>query len=203
MLHATPHQLGFDPTVTLLPTHELAGSDINYEIIVQTDSGERFVYRTLELLSAIIGGLQSKGTRVWKVTRIVNGEPFGDPAILKDSWVAEGRERETATFNRFASIDHPEEYKHTIGKSFLTSECYGDVYVHSGSDMDRLDCTRTNCIAARSVEMEENSPILQPATHHKVHHRMVVKEICRPIYAEVSLLHIFAALNDISTGKLN
>lgn len=204
-LHAKPYQLGFDPTVALLP-NDPTNSEINYEIIVQTETGVRVVYHTLELLSAI--GLQklwTKGTRVWKVVRVVNGESHADVAILKDSWVDEGRERETATFNRFSSIAHPEEYRHTVKKSFLTLECFGDVYINSDLGSNRLDSTRLNCVAQRTAETEQASkntthrPLAQ--IHHKVHHRMVVKEICEPLHTETSLLRIFTVLDEVSLSK--
>lgn len=171
---------------------------------MRSRTGDQVIYRTIELLSAIgIHKLWTKGTRVWKVIHIVDGEGHGDAVILKDSWVDEGRERETATLSHFRYIDHSEEFRQTVEKYFLTLECFGDVYIHSTPDPDRVDSTRTNCVFQYISETgaESKNAILRSKIHHKVHHRMVIKEVCEPLHMEVSLLRIFAVLDEISIGK--
>ena len=78
-----------------LLTNGQDNTEPRYEVTVRAPTGEETCYRTIKLLSAAATAhLLGKGTRVWKAVRLVDGEPTGDPVVLKDSWVDEDRRRE-------------------------------------------------------------------------------------------------------------
>ncbi|KAF7790466.1 hypothetical protein EIP86_001421 [Pleurotus ostreatoroseus] len=88
---ARPDQLGWDPTMERVEI----GDQAQYQITVHSSDGDTLNYRTLGVLSdSGASRLLSRGTRVWKAVRIVNGEETGEPVALKDVWVDSDRERE-------------------------------------------------------------------------------------------------------------
>ncbi|KAJ3555206.1 hypothetical protein NM688_g2706 [Phlebia brevispora] len=89
LLYATPEQLGWDPTMKRRSEHEL-------DIVVPMDDGKVRRFRTTEVLSvAAVDLTVGPGTRLFKVLEVgPRNQTFGQPYILKDSWIDHDRPRE-------------------------------------------------------------------------------------------------------------
>ncbi len=201
-LYATHEQLGWDPTMSV-STDGL--EDSQYDITVRSETGEKTVYRTLNLLS-YLGSEKvcDGGTRVWKVVRLKHGEMAGDPVILKDCWVDGDAPREGCIFHEIRGMDLPEQIQNPLVDALLTVECYGDVVI-GGDDSDApLDHT----IRLRTRSAQENPPgcdltAVQILSHcrFKVHHRIVFKEVCQPIHNLTSFQDRFKVLGEACIGE--
>ncbi len=132
MLFSNETELGWDPTLRRLENGQ-------FDMEWQSKSGEKQVYRTLELISdygadALIG----PAGRVWIAQRVVSGQLMGDPAILKDIWIEDDRKREgdiiREIYDSLPSDDQPEP-----SKPFLTVLCHGDVLVPSADNTTHPD----------------------------------------------------------------
>ncbi|GJE98435.1 hypothetical protein PsYK624_146650 [Phanerochaete sordida] len=126
LLFASEQELGWDSTITRRSPPKVSGPLIQYDIEV----GD-VVYRTQRLISdAGAQLLRGRGTRVWEVRKLENGEEVGPSLVLKDAWPDEGREserdisekihksgghQEQATFEKyFVSVEHDAEVPVTI-----------------------------------------------------------------------------------------
>lgn len=179
----------------------------SYDITVHDSGGETAVYRTLKLLSdsGATQGPHTRGTRIWKVLRLVDGKVSGDPVVLKDSWVSEKRQRESTNLRELLETELPEELDRVAKISFLTLQTSGDVYLDNKREhVDRTlllePASPDTSLADTSEEPSSSALVSQEEVHHKVHHRVVFEEIGTPLYSETSLQTIFESLAQTSEG---
>ncbi|CEL60446.1 hypothetical protein RSOLAG1IB_09652 [Rhizoctonia solani AG-1 IB] len=120
ILLANPIQLGYDPSIKIAPP---TGTEPSYDITVYNpDTGETTIYRTTGMLSDIgVDSMVGRGTRVWKVQKLVNGVPTLPEYVLKDTWVYADREAE-----HIMLIEIREEQP-SYAQHFLTPLDYGYV----------------------------------------------------------------------------
>lgn len=141
-MYATTDDLGWDPTMTLVPGID-GEHQYNIKVAVSTDPMPA-VYRTTRLISNVGAcKLRGRGTRVWEVRQLdVNGGFTGPPRVLKDSWPDTDRPREAEVLAQvlrdIGTVEEAQDF-------FLTVEADGDVSIGgavdqtlSESDRDRL-----------------------------------------------------------------
>ncbi|THG93529.1 hypothetical protein EW026_g7729, partial [Hermanssonia centrifuga] len=175
-------------------------ADGRIEIVVQSENDGEELYRTINLLSDIgSADLIGRGTRVWKAVKVVNGEEFGEPVALKDSWVDYNRQREGAIHDRIRESIIAIGQAELFTQYFLTVECYGDVLVLDEQDRTRLPQDHS---VSSSPELAATSLSVHTSEYHQVHHRIVFKEVGLPLSKVTSLLEVFNALGDVVDGKL-
>lgn len=187
VIFAKPHELGYDPTMMKIRDDD---GDIQYEIMVRSESGEEHRYRTVEVLSApgeayLIG----RGTQVWKAMRVEDGQETGESIALKDAWVDDHREREGIIESRIRSDASSSDQGAILENRLVHVVCHGDVFVESVQD-----CTR--------LISPGDSPGVGsgPSSKHQVHYRIVYREIGTSLYEETSLAKVFRALGDVADG---
>ncbi len=177
---------------------------LQYDIKVQTHDGEEVIYRTVMLLSdSGAQSLHGRGTRVWKVMRVKDGEAFGDPVVLKDSWVDLDGPREGAILQEICGMAASEPVDKTLSDALLTVECYGDVVIDGDSDryIDRTTRMNLSELPAHGSDTDAAAIKLLLHCHHKMHHRVVFKEICKTIHQLPSYHDKFRALGQTSISK--
>ncbi len=142
-----------------------------------------------------------KGTRIWKVTRLEDGRISGKTAVLKDSWVDKDQPREGDTFHELRDATMPAENHKILMDALLTVENYGDVIIDPGRDAAYPD---------RTIQLP-CSPIPKCATSdspkwsvgkHKIHHRVVFKEVCTPLRQLRPFRNIFKILGEACIGEI-
>ncbi|GJE95078.1 hypothetical protein PsYK624_112570 [Phanerochaete sordida] len=135
---ATPVQLGWDPTITISSQKPL-----QYDITVHDIMSGELVprkYRTKTMIWDMgAKALRGRGTRVWSVVEVVNGQETTRAAVLKVSWKDKARDAEGKIFNdiRRSIVDTgDEESLEVFDDLFMDVEAYGDVVIDG-----RCDCT--------------------------------------------------------------
>ncbi|KAJ3559366.1 hypothetical protein NM688_g392 [Phlebia brevispora] len=202
--YAEPQQLGWDPTMVL------ANDRRQYDITVFSNEGEARVYRTLDLLSdsgaqVLIG----RGTRVWKVVQIENGQECGSSMVLKDAWVDFDRKREGTALEELRAAEYAPYCQEDFDRAYLSREVDGDVFSDAGHTIpdsthvfgaeDVQESHRTSSPSASGRSSTSFAPPF-PAINRKVHYRVVFREVCRSISSETSLATILRALAQIVTA---
>ncbi|KAJ3556307.1 hypothetical protein NM688_g2099 [Phlebia brevispora] len=203
-------ELGWDPTMSPV----LSSTPTQYDITVRSENGELTVYRTLELLSdGNAETLLSRGTRVWKAVKLVDGEPTGDPVALKDVWVDSSRAYEGDVLSDFFSTDFAskEVENEDIQKHFITMQTHGAVFAAGrrdrtpsffvstvGSpDPDPGVPTETQTGTGVHVPtVRKRQPVLQPL----IHYRIVFTEVGDALSDATTLHAAFSALADAVQG---
>ncbi len=188
---------------------------------MQSADGTEFVYRTLEVLfDSAASILHGPGTRVWKAVKVVDGHDYGDPIVLKDCWAPCDRQREGTIHEKLRDANPSDAFREAFEHSFLTVELHGDVIVDSGLQRQP---DRTPLILSPK-EMKENGYKIPPVSatvkpgaarslwreitytksrhERKVHYRIVIREICKPLKRATSLQEVFKALGDVCSGEL-
>ncbi|KAJ3524187.1 hypothetical protein NM688_g8604 [Phlebia brevispora] len=200
--YAHPNQLGWDPT--MVPTNQHG----QYDITVYTDDGLTRVYRTLQLISdSGAQTIRGRGTRVWKVVRVEDGEEHGEPMVLKDTWVDTNRRREGTTLDEIRNAERIPDHQVFVDRIFLTREWDGDVFQDAARTIidSTPDFTPSPDDLPQSPRMSTPSAsgstsVEQRAVVPKVHYRIVFKEVCKPVHSETSLRKIFVALAQTAAG---
>lgn len=191
-----------------------------YIITVQTDDGRTLEYQTTRVISdSGADGITGRGTRVFEV-RLKNpdGKPDAESLVLKDSWRNCNRDREDKILDKIFSdlgegADEAEQY-------FLTVLEAGDVMVNGKID-DTVSLLRSSDLLADCTSyrlpadgMQKPKPTrsgegLTPSfpcvpgpsnrskVHHRIHFRLVFKEVCKPIYELQNLAAVFKILQDV------
>ena len=204
MLYANRTDLGFDPTMELR-------EDDQYDIAIRLENTVK-TYRTLELLSdSRTVDVMGRGTRVWKVVQVEDGQEVGEPMVLKDTWSDPERCPEGQLLEKVRAAERPDDMKIYVDKLFTTMVCHGDV--HLEDDSRTLDCTplfgpdnSSNPILHRE-EIRRGDEGYGPwdsqytRQRQRVHYRLVLKEVCKPLADETSLSKIYRALGDATLGK--
>lgn len=94
------------------------------------------VYETEAIISDIgAEAFYGRGTRVWRVRKVVDGQKVGPPRVLKDCWINADRLREGTTLR---NIIQQLPMQHPARRHFLTIEVDADVIVNG-----HPDCTDT------------------------------------------------------------
>ncbi|KAF7794450.1 hypothetical protein EIP86_005584 [Pleurotus ostreatoroseus] len=171
------------------------------------EDGTTQTYRTLQLLSnSRTVNLVGRGTRVWKVIQVEDGQEVGEPMVLKDTWSDPERCTEGHLLEKVRAADRPDELKASMDKLFPTMVCHGDVRLNDEPRI--LDCTPAfgpnagNNLTLRREDIcrgeEGYGPWESEYTpqRQRVHYRLVLKEVCKPLGDETSLPKIYRALGD-------
>ncbi|KAI0683193.1 hypothetical protein BC835DRAFT_768834 [Cytidiella melzeri] len=171
--YAHEHELGIDTTMTKVSAEP--GKVPMYDIIVrvvQKVGGRKKVqnqtFRTEKLISDDgAKDLRGKGTRVWKVHRVVGKVvDFSKPGVLKDAWVDEDGEREGDILEEIRNQKGLSEISEKFLKSvLLTPIARGDVYIGNTRDGTRTLITR----GAEVPEDATKFPLHIPPTHQPSH----------------------------------
>ena len=206
-----------------------------YDILVhdaKSPNSEPLVFRTDGLIND--DGAKSplgRGTRVWRVKRLVDGEPDASARgrVLKDSWVDDDRDREGEILEQI--LDTPGlsvTTQRTLAELFLTQVVSGDVVIDGEPDRTRgfldgaTDIPAANLFPLRVASDHKPShkdghpgsdaPSIVPATDservailkysRKQHYRIVFVQECEPLSKQTSLRTVFKCLCDITTGMI-
>lgn len=168
---------------------------MQYDIMVNVSPTATALYRTLDLLSHEGGALRvlSRGTRVWKAVKIVDGEPTGDPVALKDVWVDSDREREGDVVSQVLQSTYLSENA-DMKIFFIPVHCHGDVIISGKKDRtpEVVRYSRTDTIPGDPSDDERPS---------RVHYRIVYGEVGEPLSKVTSLYKVFRALKDAVIGE--
>lgn len=203
VMHAKPHQLGWDNTMTPLP------DGLNFDITVHSHGQDR-TYRTQKLLfdrgSRILLG---KATRVWQALLVENWDVTGPLVALKDCWVERGRTREGDNLRRIRHdiLAVSPEDEDFVGHLFPCPEWDGDVHI---GDEATLDLTRT--ISERPADSEpvadqgnSNERLRESGAspdENLVHYRLVLSPAGeKSVENETSPSKIFQTLAHAAAGK--
>ncbi|CAE6408544.1 unnamed protein product [Rhizoctonia solani] len=113
-------ELGYNPNIQLVPSNNL-NSEPSYDITIRNpDTQASTIYRTVGIISDVgADSMVGRGTRVWEVRKLVDGELVGTSYALKDTWVHEDRVPEHKLIQKFRS-EQPDYAQH-----FLTPIDYG------------------------------------------------------------------------------
>ncbi|KAL5638118.1 hypothetical protein ACGC1H_002391 [Rhizoctonia solani] len=117
---ATAAELGYDPNMVSLPSANPT-SEPQYDITIHNSEKKIVnVYRTLGIISDVgADSMVGRGTRVWKVQKVENGQPGGPTYALKMVWVHKDSFEEHAFVKRIKD-------RHTkYSQYFLTAIDYG------------------------------------------------------------------------------
>lgn len=140
--YASHVDLGWDDTMVL----HWDGDTPQYDITVQpfpaspAEDGSVLelkprIFRTKELLSGVgAEHLRGRGTRVWAVNELVDGEVGEGTFVLKDTWIDSDRMREGLITAEILKSVTNEEDKATVESAFLKTEMHGDVFVDGKVD---------------------------------------------------------------------
>ncbi|KAI6017110.1 hypothetical protein EDC04DRAFT_2576906 [Pisolithus marmoratus] len=202
---ANDHELGWDPTIRRV-------------------RGEILVYEPTRVISDFTAdALRGPGTRVFEVRlKTQDGKLVKDAehAILKDSWRDCDRDREDTILEQiFTDLRNHKgiEQADEARKYFLTVLAAGNVMVDGkidGADsLLRISDLPADC-TSHPLPVDElskptwaseglipsspyvPSPSKHSKVHHKIHSRLVFKEVCQPIYELWSLDTVFETLED-------
>lgn len=199
VLYAEKHELGYDPTMSLL-------SDGRYDITIYPDDKEPLVYRTVETLSESSVDILGRGTRVWKAVKIEDGKECGEPVALKDAWVDVDHTSEGTILESFRDTERTDSNQTVLNLTFMTPLWHGDVYLDPKKtvlDHTRSIGSRDSSLAILDIRKggpQSANPSGSALKNCRVHYRIVFKEVCRPITHEPSLAKVFKALLHITAG---
>ncbi|KAJ3555474.1 hypothetical protein NM688_g2555 [Phlebia brevispora] len=209
--------IGVDQTMTPRGPHE-------YDIVVHDTNRGDLTFRTLECLyyfqARAVGG---RCTRVWKVRRVRGGELYGDPLVLKDTWIDSERTREGDIMEAIMA-DAADAHRSTLQNLLLTVVCHGDVI----GPMQVLDMTYDlknvpwRLFEMRKITAHENRaytishdtrtasgsyldrPRISPENSdkptdygHRTHYRIVFQEVGESLHRVKSMRTVFKALHMI------
>ena len=184
-------------------------SERQYDITVRSARGTEEVYRTLQLLACPERYRpKSRGTRVWKAVRLENGEPCGEPVVLKQAWVDVTREREGTMHTNILQAALSEECQSSLQDSLLTTLTHGDVFVAGRQDCTRrvpVDDTDDVDDAESASDLADHTASYVSSTKgrvtswwsstiQQVYYRAVYKEIGVPLHHLSSLKTVFSVL---------
>ena len=165
-----------------------------YDISVRSADGQLTMYRTLEWLSyRSAETVRGKGTRVWKATKLLDGERVGEPVALKDCWVDGSLERE-AVVNAKVSESEVVANNPEYARFFLTTLAHGDVFV-----ADKPDITAKHFYMIDRKHWDRRHE--DHSTPYLVHYRIAFKEIGVPLREITSLYTVFSVLLDAVDGE--
>jgi hypothetical protein len=139
VMYSQPHQLGWDTTMKVISGD---GKHPRYDITVLDEStAEAVTFRTTRLISNISAcSIRGRGTRVWEVRQLgPDGEPIGEPGVLKDSWPDADRTREATILGSIRNATPQQNFLH---RALLTIMANGDVNIDGIIDQTMDQDTR-------------------------------------------------------------
>ncbi|KAJ3521814.1 hypothetical protein NM688_g8969 [Phlebia brevispora] len=192
VMYASSSDLGLDSTMTL-------SEDGRHYDIKLCSSDHARTYRTLKLLSPLEFYLLSKATRVWKAVRVEEGKEVGPPVVLKDMWRYPHLESEGMILKNL--LDDLYKDSGQANSFFVAIEEYGDVYLDEECTI--LDCTSVfnPADSIRPPPLTCRADLLARGPRGRlarVHHRSMIKEVCKPLDTETSLAKVFQHLSQIT-----
>ena len=217
MTFADDHELGWDPSIRRI----LVDDHVQYEITLNSANGSS-VYVTTNIIADFgAEAMRGRGTRVFKGYR--KGDPDKTPVAIKDTWRASDREREDVILNEIfadmAKVMDKAEVE-DVQKHFLTVRDAGDVVIKGMVD-DTLCLLRGENLPS-DCKMYEIPPEEPPSTDklsketttthttvpsvsdftvsHRVHIRIMFKEVCETLYAVRDLRGVMQMLLDVLKG---
>jgi len=211
---ADDHQLGWDPSIGRI----LVNDRVQYEITLNSPDGLSTTYVTTNII-ADFGAepMEGRGTRVFEGYR--KGDPDKTPVVIKDTWRAFDRKREDVIlkeiFVDMTKVMGKAEAK-DAKKHFLTVLDADDVAIKGNLD-DTLCLLRGNDPPSEckiyEIPFEEpwdadELPRETTLTHtvadfkvsHKIHTRIVFKEVCETLYSVRDLRGVMQMLLDVLKG---
>ena len=221
LLFSDPQSLGWDLTVASV---SLASGCPQYEFVVEDADGTQTRYRSLDLITSSHNEpINGKGTRVWRVVELRDGEPYGDPVVLKDVWRHGELAQEGSVIKSIRDLDLSHDERVLIDEHLPTVLHHGDVVIHptASNGVAYLDSTQTHIrnFYTLCVGMPVDGPLLfPPGTRlgpyfgsgpsrdrreirgRMIHYRIVFKEHCTPIRHEKSPSVVLNMLAGICEG---
>jgi len=214
---ADDHELGWDPSIRRI----LVDGHAQYEITLNSANGSSVYVTTDTLADFGAEAMRGRGTRVFK--GYCKGDPDKTPVAIKDTWRASDREREDVILNEIfadmAKVMDKAEVE-DVQKHFLTVRDAGDVVIKGKVD-DTL-CLLRGENPPSDCKMYEIPPEEPPSTDklsketttthttvppvadfkvsHRVHIRIVFKEICETLYSVRDLRGVMQMLLDVLKG---
>ncbi|KAJ3557295.1 hypothetical protein NM688_g1549 [Phlebia brevispora] len=193
---ASDYRLGWDPTMVPL----IVDGHTQYDITVRSADGALALYRTIELLSdSGVRRVLSRGTRVWKATRVVDGETTGEPVALKDTWVDNDRQREGDIHSQVLQSNFLARDQDSR-KYFIETETHGDVFIRGVRDRTRTFFNVTSTRQTSSASHSHQASLATSTTPFQVHYRIVYGEVGEPLGDATSLSAVYSALLDVLNG---
>ncbi|KAI5993493.1 hypothetical protein EDD15DRAFT_2367230 [Pisolithus albus] len=194
---ANERQLGWDPTVQRVCVE----GKPQYNITVCTDEGKETVYQTTKMISDFSAhAMQGRGTRVFQARlTLQNGQPVHNAEPLKYATkkVSEARKYFLTVL---AAGDVIVDGKKDKTTSLLrdADELPPDFGLHRlpTDDLPEWKPTRTGEWLTPNVSCVPLS-VKKSQIHHRIHYRVVFKEVCEPIHDLKRLDTVFKVLMDI------
>ncbi|KAI5993508.1 hypothetical protein EDD15DRAFT_899602 [Pisolithus albus] len=221
---ANEHQLGWDPTVQRVCVEGKPQYNIT---VCTDEGKETVYQTTKMISDFSAHAMQGHGTRVFQARlTLQNGQPVhnAELLVLKDSWRQLGRAREDEILGQiFDGLGKKYGTKKAseAGAYFLTVLAAGDVIVDGKKDKTAsllrdadelppdfgLHPLRADDLpewkSTRTGEgLTPNFSSVPPSVeklqiHHRIHYRVVFKEVCQPIHDLKRLDTVFKTLMDI------
>lgn len=165
-MYASTVEMGWDPTMKLLWEGD-PHVEPQYEITVQSKEGKARVFRTIELVSAVgAESIRGRGTRVWKVREVDDGELSKDYYVLKDAWVDSDRPSEgevVAQIEEDAKKELDEREQKILMDCLLTTHIAGSVMLGPDKPDSTIDGRRrTRLIKGNARQFELKRPPKPP-----------------------------------------
>ena len=169
--YASPHQLGIDTTMKVIKPEGPSSGELMYDILVhdaKSPGSEPLVFRTDGLIND--DGAKSplgRGTRIWRVKRLVDGEPDDSARgrVLKDSWVDEDRDREGEILEKIIRQQGiSDSIRSALAGLFLTHVVSGDVLIDG-----KPDSTRSIVTGAEEIPRSKLFLLSVPLSHKPSH----------------------------------
>ncbi|KAI5993484.1 hypothetical protein EDD15DRAFT_2529981 [Pisolithus albus] len=221
---ANEQQLGWDPTVQRVCVEGEPQYNIT---VCTDEGKETVYQTTKVISDFSADAMQGRGTRVFQVRlTLQNGQPVhnAEPLVLKDSWREVDRFREDEILVQiFDGLGKKYGTKEASDarKYFLTVLAAGDVMVHGKKDKttsllhdskdlppgfglhplpadDTPKCKPTRTGEGLTPIFSCVPPSVKKSQiHHRIHYRLVFKEVCEPIHDLKRLDTVFKVLMDI------
>lgn len=227
-MFASPNLLGFDPTVTLVWPF---GPHRRYDIVVrhQDDDGSILAttFRTEKLISNVgAQAIRGRGTRVWRVRKLLNGKVSGKTMVLKDCWIYSDQKREADVLEEIKASARDDDDRRVFNRHLLTVVCHGDVYIDEETDSTSrgakipvehgwydLGHVRSQPGQATNppvpigstmatISTDLSAPRTAAQYENKIHYRIVFTEVAEPIDSIRSACFTFFYLSQILNGAL-
>ncbi|KIJ10691.1 hypothetical protein PAXINDRAFT_101953 [Paxillus involutus ATCC 200175] len=216
LLHAVA---GWNPTIQRV----FVEGETHYDITFQEQEDSPAVYRTVAIISDFAAdAMTGRGTRVFKAyLRSLDGKSLSGPVnhvVIKDAWRDLDRDREDQILQKILN-DIGQDKAEDAKKYFLTVLRAEDVSIKGGTDDTRQllhgattwgDCSwhdvwpdkepsrRSHLSsvghAPACLTRQGIPPAASANIQHKIHFRIVFKEVCQPIFELKSLRDVLETL---------
>ncbi|GJE97411.1 hypothetical protein PsYK624_136280 [Phanerochaete sordida] len=223
LLFASEEDLGWDTTIKRHSPRTVEGPAIQYDIEV----GDT-VYRTQRLISdAGAQLLRGRGTRVWEVRELKDGEETGPSLVLKDVWADEDRdsektisdkihdsggEKERSVFKKhLIQILHEADVKVQRGQQKVTDHTHRimrrgqhpvsaeRLFVVADYDLAKLG-PKSGPHPTGITSLPVPRPVTPPRYCAKIHRRIIFEDVAKTIEEADKLSRVFLCLGHVIRG---